>query len=407
MSFDYQDEQTAENISLAYRSHIVNKISDNTIKVKLTAYVLKSHILKMGAEYTHYGFENSASFLLQSDIQKAIQPCMISIFTEDKWSFGSLISKIGYRGSYFSPRRKWNLEPRISFAWNLPANYSLKAAWGVYYQYIANMNTQEYELSQFLDYYYPLMNQKPMKSMHYIIGFEGKIASTVHSSVSLYFKNLTQLYMFNYSTSLRDIFNYESFLERGKGSAYGLELLLKGKLGNFSGWISYTLSRSLRSFDFIHSGKTFLFDGDKTHSFKSVLNFKLTEIVSLSSVFEFSSGVPRTFATGMMNYFSYDPLTNKYGIYPIEITPEKNNVRFPAFISWDLGMKKLLRKGFGILLAEFLGSNEAYLTWTFYNVLFLHRNPYIYFVIDPKSDKLYGLDPFFIPSISVGYFIKF
>ena len=49
----------------------------------------------------------------------------------------------------------------------------------------------------------------------------------------------------------------ESQLLFGKGWAYGVELFIKKKYGKFNGWVGYTLSRSMRSFNGIDSGKTF------------------------------------------------------------------------------------------------------------------------------------------------------
>jgi hypothetical protein len=40
----------------------------------------------------------------------------------------------------------------------------------------------------------------------------------------------------------------------GKGRAYGIEWFLKKRLGRFSGWLSYTLSKSERQFEQINDG---------------------------------------------------------------------------------------------------------------------------------------------------------
>jgi len=71
----------------------------------------------------------------------------------------------------------------------------------------------------------------------------------------------------------------------------------------------------------------------------------------------------------------------------------------------DIGWKKKLRSGFGYHLAEYLGSDEAYFTMTAQNLLFLWRNPWMYFYIPDYG--YYGYDFLLFPIISAGYVIKF
>ena len=57
----------------------------------------------------------------------------------------------------------------------------------------------------------------------------------------------------------------EGELLYGKGRAYGLELLLKKKTGKFSGWVSYTLSRTEKQIDGINGGDWYLARQDRLH----------------------------------------------------------------------------------------------------------------------------------------------
>jgi len=136
-----------------------------------------------------------------------------------------------------------------------------------------------------------------------------------------------------------------------------------------------------------------------------VLMYKLTPDITASSTFQFTSGFPRTWETGQVMQYSYNPLNNNLGVYPTSITPERNNVRYPPRMVWDIGWKKQLRTGFGHDLAEYLGGLKAEYTMTIRNVLFLHRNPIYYFYI--PNYGYYGFDSEYLPSISAGYTITF
>ncbi|HCL00528.1 MAG TPA: hypothetical protein DHW42_10555, partial [Candidatus Marinimicrobia bacterium] len=87
------------------------------------------------------------------------------------------------------------------------------------------------------------------------------------------------------------------------------------------------------------------------------------------------------------------------------LTPAKNNVRYPPRLEWDIGWKKKLRGGFGYYLAEYLGADNAIFTMTIRNILFLHRDPQWYFYFPDYG--YYGFDFEILPSISAGYSIRF
>jgi len=267
------------------------------------------------------------------------------------------------------------------------------------------MNTQDFEISQYLDYYYPLQNREPLVSIHYIVSIEGKLSRNLDYSVSGYYKDLSNLYRFDYTTTASSIFAYKAALEQGSGKAYGLEFLMRGEINQLSGWASYSYSRSTRSYPSIQQGKEYLYDGDQTHNLKIVALYKLTEDITASSTIKITSGYPKTWETGMVSHYSYDPVTNTVGIFPDQITPVKNNVRYPARIIWDIGWKKKLRDGFGYHLAEYIGSDEAYFTMSIQNLLFLRRNPYMYMYIPEYG--YYAYDFMFFPIVSAGYSIKF
>ncbi|MFH1851524.1 MAG: TonB-dependent receptor [Candidatus Neomarinimicrobiota bacterium] len=404
--FSFSTFDSINNIDyvLKYDTRITNKIADFTARASLTWFAFWKQTVKLGLERNNFNFYNDTG-LYSSASSVTDQPAQLTAwFLQDKLALGPLLLKFGLRRARFGTVNQWRSEPRASLALRWGRN-TLKAAWGRYHQYIATMNTQDFEISQFLDYYYPLLATEPLESVHYILSLEGSVNPRLNYSVSAYYKDLPVLYRFDYNTSASSILAYNADLERGSGVAYGAEIVLRGDWHQFSGWTSYTWSRSTRSYPSIQGGKDYLYDGDQTHNLKAVLLYKLTDQITASTTVTLASGFPRTWETGNINRYTYDPVDNTVGIFSEPYTPVKNNVRYPTRIIWDIGWKKKLREGFGYYLAEYLGSDEAYMNLSIQNLLFLVRNPYMYVYI-PKYGY-YGYDIYFVPTVSFGYSIKF
>jgi hypothetical protein len=63
-------------------------------------------------------------------------------------------------------------------------------------------------------------------------------------SSEVYYKDMQHQIDYKNGARLIANENVESQLLYGKGRAYGLELFFKKKVGRFTGWVSYTLSRT-------------------------------------------------------------------------------------------------------------------------------------------------------------------
>ncbi len=404
ITFNIEDTTQNADLILNYRTHVKNSVSDWTLKSHLSAYTNLHQTIKLGFEGTFYRFYNRVGEYQSGSRGANLHPRLSAAFIEDQIKFGAFLAKIGLRTSAFTPEGIWRTEPRISSSLKLPW-FTVKFAWGRYYQYITTLNSQDYELSQYLDYYYPLRNRTPMTSIHNILGFEGSLSKNLDYTATAYYKEMPRDYRFDYSNSAQSVYAYQAALEAGTGKAYGIEFMLRGSWNLLSGWIGYSLSRSTRRFPSIQNGASFLADGDQTHNLKAVMLYNLSRDITGSVTFQFTSGFPKTWETGFVDHYTYEPVTNSYGVYPLYLTPKKNNVRFPPRLVLDIGWKKKLRSGFGHQLAEYLGSHEAYFTMTVQNLLFLWRNPWMYFYIPDYG--YYGYDFLPVPIVTVGYVIKF
>jgi hypothetical protein len=120
----------------------------------------------------------------------------------------------------------------------------------------------------------------------------------------------------------------EGELLYGIGRAYGVEVLLKKKRGQFTGWVSYTLSRTERQFDEINDGAWYAARQDRTHDVSIVGMYNITERITASATWVYFTGNAVTFPSG--KYLVDGQLVPYY--------TERNGYRMPDYHRLDLGV---------------------------------------------------------------------
>ena len=112
---------------------------------------------------------------------------------------------------------------------------------------------------------------------------------------------------------------------RGKGRAFGLNLMIQKQKGRLTGWISYALSRSLRTFDNdIHAGE-FTSSHERRHELDLVVSYDFGR-VDVGGTFVAASGTPYTRPTSF--YVVGSRMVCTYGPYNGEV--------LPAYIKLDI-----------------------------------------------------------------------
>ncbi len=103
----------------------------------------------------------------------------------------------------------------------------------------------------------------------------------------------------------------ESQILNGQGWSYGGELLVQANLGNFSGWLSYTLSKTQYQFDEINGGRPYNARQDRTHDIAVVGTYELKKRWVFSAAWVYQTGTTATLPTAryvvdgqVLNYYT-------------------------------------------------------------------------------------------------------
>lgn len=220
------------------------------------------------------------------------------------------------------------LEPRLSMSFILSEKNSIKLAYNRNSQFLHQLSNST--TSSPTDIWVPSTNNvKPQIADQVALGYyrnfyDNKFALTTE----IYYKHLSNQIDYRNGANLFLNEEIEGGLVYGKGRTYGLEIQFEKRKGKFTGWISYTIARSLRQFDDINGGKEFSARQDRIHDLAIVAMYRVSKKIALSSSFIYYTGDAVTFPSG------------KYEVNGtiVPYYTERNGYRMPDYHRLDLGM---------------------------------------------------------------------
>lgn len=221
-------------------------------------------------------------------------------------------------------------EPRISARYLLNESSSLKASYNRTRQYlqIASNSTAGLPIDRWIpsDSYV-----KPQIGDQVALGyFKNLNDNKFEVSVEGYYKWMQNQIDFKDGAELLLSENIETEILSGKAWSYGAEFLIKKNQGRTTGWIGYTLSRTRRQVDGINGGKAYSPRYDRTHDISVVISHELSDRITLSGNWVFTTGSAVSRPKGKYAYEGhsvayYDPL-------------DRNGTRMPNYHRMDLSL---------------------------------------------------------------------
>lgn len=220
------------------------------------------------------------------------------------------------------------LEPRLSMRYLLNESSSIKSSINRNYQYLHLLSNST--TSTPTDIWVPSSNNvKPQIADQFAVGYFKNFNDNMFEfSIESYYKNMYNLIDYRDGADLQFATNVESELVYGDGQSYGVELLLRKSSGRLTGWVSYTLSRTLREFEAINNGELYPARQDRIHDISVVGMYDITPKLNVSATWVYYTGDAATFPSG--KYLVDGQLVPYY--------TERNGYRMPDYHRLDIGV---------------------------------------------------------------------
>ncbi len=354
---DYQFEfgGAQSNFEVNFNS----SIRDVTAKIDFDYYPFSGHQVKYGVVYTHHRFNPQTTSGKSGD--QVFNPQVVNnkfahemaVYLMDDWEISDKLKmNYGVRYSYFQQTGPYTqyvkdangnrldstiysrgkgikdyggLEPRATLRYTIDEATSVKAAVTRNMQFIHLVSNSGTTLPT--DIWVPsTLNVRPQIGWQYAAGFFKNLKNNLwETSFEVYYKTMANQieYKEGFTPGIGD--PEESFVF-GKGWSYGAEFYVSKTRGNFSGWVSYTLSWTWRKFAALNEGEKYPGRYDRRHDLSVVMNYQKTKKWKFGAVFVYGTGNEFTLPE---RFFLVDGvLTQQYS--------RINQYRLPSYHRLDL-----------------------------------------------------------------------
>lgn len=264
----------------------------------------------------------------------------------------------GLRYNLFDADKNFqNLAPRLSAKYRLTDSVNLKAAGGIYYQYLHRISR-----AFIADIWFASSKfQQESSSRHAIFGITKDFSNDVQVEVEAFYKDYSSIYKFNENVGVdisTDVFENgepvyktpQGIFDRGDGDTKGLEILIRKDRGALTGWLGYSLSFTDYNFDGINQERDYSPRHDRTHALNMVANLDWKNLKRVMRgersirhksnwkfglTFIYTSGQPITVpGSGYFINTLPDRAVDEWEVYPSAI----NEFRLPHYARLDLSI---------------------------------------------------------------------
>lgn len=395
ISSDERSRTGTDLFSLRYNSGI----RDFSLKYDFDFYPNPQHSLRFGVQTIQHRFTPSAIVVKNAgslEFTRKVDNIDVwesGLYAEDTWrpnprwrlNGGLRLSHFVQKEvNYFRP------EPRLSVAYMLKSDFSLKASYALMNQYVHLLSNTGLGLPT--DLWVPTTDRvAPQQSEQVAAGIAKDFnQSGLSLTVEGYYKTMSNIINYKEGASFlllddpttAEQIRWEDNVTAGRGWSYGAEFLLQKKTGRFSGWAGYTLSWTQWQFDALNGGRKFFPRYDRRHDISLVGIYELSKRITLSGTWVYGTGNALTVPQAQYWAYRHEPGNRQfstsgvgamvagifdYGSRVTDYGTQKNTFRAEPYHRFDLGIQfhKKMRR------------HER--TWeiSFYN-LYNRRNPFFY-----------------------------
>ena len=294
-----------------FEMKLFSGIRDYNAKLDFNYYPVIRHNIKFGANYIYHVFTPSSASASQGDVEFDTGDIIRqyahegALYFNDQFDWTDKFQiNAGLRYSIFShtgPFTRYNkdtqgngtdtitykknetiktyqgLEPRVTLRYQLNTKSSVKASYTLNNQYV-HMTTLA-GMSLPTDVWIGCSDLvKPQLGTQYAVGyFRNFLDNQYETSVEVYYKTMKNMIEFKDGHLPGDNVadNPDNNLTFGEGESYGVELFIKKRMGDLTGWIGYTLARTTRTFEEINNGEPFPTRYDRRHDLAVVAAYEI------------------------------------------------------------------------------------------------------------------------------------
>jgi hypothetical protein len=335
-----------------------NDLSDISIKGQI------EYLLSQKLE-TKFGFEYKS---LETILEQDSPGGLIDVKRKRQFYYGyasldwrpspEVSMEAGLRLNNFQADRQFtDWAPRFAVKFRLTETINLKAAAGIYYQYLNKIQRPFIaDIWTTADQYYDRSQAR-----HLILGFQKEVANNISLEIDTYYKQYQNLYDLKkyfldiqptaYDSRGRAIYTEtDGLFDRGDGNSLGLEILLRKRFGSVNGWLAYSFARTQYVFDGINQENDFPPRHDRNHVVNAVMNLDIKNALRelrgeplktdekqwlFGLSFVYASGQPITLTSSTYSASSIpDQDYNRLFLYPSTI----NSFRLPYYSRLDLSL---------------------------------------------------------------------
>ncbi len=233
-----------------------------------------------------------------------------------------------------------NLEPRLSLAYSLSEDNSIKISYNRMAQYLHLLSNTSSPTP--LDVWTPSGPfVKPQTLNQYALGYYQDFnANMVSLETEVFYKSIDNRIDYIDGADLIANNAIEQVILNGEAQAYGLEILLRKNQGRLTGWLAYTLSKSEQRTPGrnamepgINGGKWYSTPYDKTHDISVSASYELNKKWSFNSNFIFQTGQPTNYPIGQFELKGL--VVPIYGYRNLQRLPSYNRLDLSATLIPD------------------------------------------------------------------------
>lgn len=327
-----------EDDSITYFNSQNNSVRSFSVKTGLSWKPKAGHLLRGGLQFQRLGsefnLEDNEDFGLEDNDSLALFSSIFSIYLAyDLQHREKLKLSPGIRLSRYLANDETVFEPRFRASYTLGKGFRLNSNLGFYHQFLnpVQINNSLRLGTEFLALANDEIGIEATQSIQSGLGVSW-IKPGLWVDLQGYYKRLYGLE--RYARSFDQNTNANEFgklLLDGDGSVWGMDLLIRGHKGPFTGWAGYTLSRVTHFFRTLNEGNPFPADHDHLHELKLVGVWE-NERWETSVTWMFASGKPYSRPESIRT----DTIAGTDDVnYELDFQ-RTNNLRLPAYHRLDV-----------------------------------------------------------------------